>query len=120
MPPLKLSFLSIILGLGLALPNIYGVMKPGAFGQALKKFPRYTPAGFILMLVATGWFLLNLRVESVSDFLSFKPALFVLFAGVGIGACLFVQDFLAVRGLAVLLLLLAKLMVDSARWIDTP
>jgi formate hydrogenlyase subunit 3/multisubunit Na+/H+ antiporter MnhD subunit len=31
----------------------------------------------------------------------------------------FVQDFLPVRGLAVLLLLLAKLMVDTARWEDT-
>jgi uncharacterized protein YacL len=34
---------------------------------------------------------------------------------VGILACIFVQDFLAVRGLAVLMLLLAKLMVDTGR-----
>mgnify|MGYP001125099086 CR=1 FL=1 len=33
----------------------------------------------------------------------------------GLGACIFVQDFLAVRGLAVVLLLLAKLMVDTGR-----
>jgi hypothetical protein len=30
-------------------------------------------------------------------------------------SCIFVQDFLAVRGLAVLMLLLAKLMVDTGR-----
>jgi hypothetical protein len=34
---------------------------------------------------------------------------------VGILACIFVQDFLAVRGLAILMLLLAKLMVDTGR-----
>jgi uncharacterized protein YacL len=34
---------------------------------------------------------------------------------VGILACIFVQDFLAVRGLAVVMLLLAKLMVDTGR-----
>jgi len=31
-----------------------------------------------------------------------------------------VQDFLAVRGLSVLLLLLAKLMVDTERWTNSP
>ena len=34
---------------------------------------------------------------------------------VGLGTCIFVQDFLAVRGLAIVLLLLAKLMVDTGR-----
>jgi hypothetical protein len=34
---------------------------------------------------------------------------------VGVGSCIFVQDFLAVRGLAVMLLLLGKLMVDTGR-----
>jgi len=39
---------------------------------------------------------------------------------VAVGACFFVQDFLAARGLAVIALLLAKLMVDTARWVETP
>ena len=39
----------------------------------------------------------------------------VAFTAVGVGSCIFVQDFLAVRGLAVVLLLLAKLMVDTGR-----
>ena len=34
---------------------------------------------------------------------------------VGLLTCIFVQDFLAVRGLAVVLLLLGKLMVDTGR-----
>ena len=37
------------------------------------------------------------------------------FTAIGIGTCVFVQDFLAVRGLAIVLLLLAKLMVDTGR-----
>ncbi len=39
----------------------------------------------------------------------------VAFAAVGILSCVFIQDFLAVRGLAVVLLLLGKLMVDTGR-----
>ena len=65
------------------------------------------------------WFIYNLSLESVSDFASFKPALYALFAAVGVGTCLFVKDFLAVRGLALMFLMLAFLMVNTARWVDT-
>jgi hypothetical protein len=37
------------------------------------------------------------------------------FIAVGILSCIFVQDFLAVRGLAVLMMLLAKLMLDTGQ-----
>ncbi len=42
------------------------------------------------------------------------------FAVIGVGTMVYVQDFLSVRGASVLMLLLAKLMVDTARWVDTP
>jgi len=119
MPDFKLWVLSILLGLIMGLPHIYGFLRPKQFGAALRKFPRYTPAGYVLMLLATLWFLAYVKQESISDFANFKPFLFILFAAVGLGACLFVKDFLAVRGLAVVFLLLAKLMVDTARWVDS-
>src|ERR1041385_9005977 len=115
MPQLRLSTLAIIIGLVMGLPQIYGLMNPESFRTAVRKFPRSVPWGFALMLTGTAWFLYNLSLESISDFASYKNFLFGGFAGVGIGTCIFVQDFLAVRGLAVVLLLLAKLMVDTGR-----
>ncbi|HXS68257.1 MAG TPA: hypothetical protein VN761_05405 [Candidatus Polarisedimenticolia bacterium] len=112
---LKLSTLSILLGLGVALPQIYGVMKPKEFGASVRKFPRNVPIGIVLMLISTAWFLWILNQEAVSDFAPYKNLLFLLFAVVGVGSCIFVQDFIAVRGLAVLFLLVAKLMVDTGR-----
>ena len=112
---MKLSTLCVLLGLGLGLPQIYGLMKPAAFGAALRRFPRSLSWGWALMLLGTAWFLWNLSQESISDFATYKNVLFAGFAAVGIGTCLFVQDFLAVRGLAVVLLLLAKVMVDAGR-----
>ncbi|HOX56328.1 MAG TPA: hypothetical protein P5205_07420 [Candidatus Paceibacterota bacterium] len=112
---LKLSTLSILLGLGMGLPQIYGIVKPAAFAGAVRKFPRSLPWGIALMALGTVWFLWNLSQESIADFASYKEWLFAGFAGVGLGTCIFVQDFLAVRGLAVVLLLLAKLMVDTGR-----
>lgn len=116
---IKLSTLSIILGLAATLLNVYGVIKPAAFAAAARKFPRCTPVGYVLMIVSTIWFVANVSHEAVADFASFKPALYALFVAVGFGSCLFVKDFLPVRGLAVFLLLLAQLMVDTARRVDT-
>lgn len=112
---MKLSLLSILLGLGLAAPQVYGLAKPAAFTAAVRKFPRHLPTGILLMLLGTAWFLWMVKQEPISDFAAMKPYMLVIFAGIGVASCIFVQDFLAVRGLAVVLLLLAKLMVDTGR-----
>lgn len=115
MPSIKLSTLAITLGLMMGLPQIFGFIKPNSFRNAVRNFPRSLPWGLALMIAGTLWFVYNLSLESISDFASYKNVLIGGFAGVGIGTCFFVQDFLAVRGLAVVLLLLAKLMVDTGR-----
>ena len=112
---LKLSTLAIALGLGIALPQIFGILNPQKFAAAVRKFPRHVPLGIALMLLGTAWFIWNLSQESISDFTTFKPYMMAGFAAIGVGACIFVQDFLAVRGLAVVFLLLAKLMTDAGR-----
>jgi hypothetical protein len=116
---MKLSTLTVLLGLVFALPQLYGLAKPSAFAAALRKFPRSQIWGFILMLLGTVWFLWNLNNESISDFAAYKGLMLIGFGAVGLMTCVFVQDFLAVRGLSVVLLLLAKLMLDTARWYDS-
>ncbi len=116
MPAIKLSILSIVLGLFVALINAFGVVNPTKFAAAARRFPRSVPIGYFLMLLATVWFVWNVKIEPISDFEPLKPVLYTLFICVGVGSCFFVKDFLAARGLAVVILLLAKVMVDSARW----
>jgi len=116
---MKLSTLAVLLGLGLGLPQIYGLMNPKGFAAGVQKFSRSLPWGIGLMLLGTFWFVFYLSQESISDFAAYKPVLLAGFAGVGIASCVFVQDFLAVRGLAVVMLLLAKLMVDTAHLAET-
>ena len=117
--PINLSLLAIVLGLGMAALQVYGVVNPAGFAVAARKFPRSIPWGVALMLLGTGWFLYYLNQESISDFAAYKPALLAGFGAVGVATCFFVQDFLAARGAAVVLLLLGKLMVDTARWAET-
>ena len=116
---MKLSTLAVALGLIFSAPQVYGLLKPSAFAAALRKFPRSQRWGFALMGLGTIWFLWNLNNESISDFAAYKGVMLVGFGAVGLLTCIFVRDFLAVRGLAVVLLLLAKLMIDTARWHDS-
>ena len=71
------------------------------------------------MGLGTAWFLWNLNNEAISDFAAYKSVMLFGFGAVGVLTCIFVRDFLAVRGLAVVLLLLGKLMLDTARWHDS-
>jgi hypothetical protein len=112
---LKLSTLSIVLGLAMGLPQIYGIVNPRKFAASVRRFPRNVPIGIVLMLVGTVWFLWNLQQESISEFERIKPFMSAGFAAVGVGTCIFLQDLIAVRGLAVVFLLLGKLMVDTGR-----
>lgn len=119
MMQMNLSTLATGLGLLLAVPHVYGVAKPAAFAAAARRFPRYTPVGVVLTLLATAWFLYYVSLETVADFAHMKPFLYLLFGAVGVGTCVYVRDYLAVRGLSVILLLCAKLMVDTARVVET-
>lgn len=116
---MKLATLSILLGLGVSLPQLYGLLNPAGFAATVRKFPRSQAAGYLLMAIATLWFLANLSDESISDFASYKRAMLFGFGALGVLTCIYVSDFLAVRGLAIVLMLLAKFMLDTARWVDS-
>lgn len=115
MPAMKLSFLSVLLGAGMALPQIYALTRPQPFIDSVRRFPRNFPAGVLLMLLGTAWFVWNVAVEPIADFAAYKPYMLAGFSAIGVLSCVFVRDFLAVRGLAVVLLLLGKLMLDTGR-----
>jgi len=112
---MSLSLLSIWLGVGLSVPQIFGLVNPAQFTAAARKFPRSQPAGWVLMLLGTAWFLYIVNYEPIADFSAYKNYMMLGFGLVGVLACIFVPDFLAVRGLAIVLMLLGKLMVDTGR-----
>src|SRR5690348_9728751 len=100
---MRLSLLTVLLGVGMGLPQVYGLLQPERLASAARRFPRNLPAGIFLMLLGTAWFIWNVNIEPIADFSTFKPYMIAAFAAVGILSCVFVQDFLAVRGLAVVL-----------------
>jgi hypothetical protein len=116
---MKLSLLAVLLGTGVAALQIFGLLKPAAFAAALRRFPRSVNWGYFLMALGMAWFLYYLSIESISDFEAYKPYMYLGFGLVGVLTCIYVSDFLAVRGLAIVLMLLGKFMIDTARWNDS-
>jgi hypothetical protein len=99
----------------MSVPQVYALTKPVEFTAAARQLPRNVLVGVALMLLGTAWFLWIVNQEPIADFSAYKPVMLIAFAAVGVLTCIFIQDFLAARGLAVLLLLLGKLMLDTGR-----
>lgn len=116
---MTLSKLSIALGLLFALPGAWIFLKPAEAAPALRKFPRSETWGYLLMAIGAAAFLYNLNREAIAEFANYKKFMLFGFAGVAIAACIFVPDFLAVRGLAICLLMLAWYTLNAQRWHDS-
>ncbi|MFA5264182.1 MAG: hypothetical protein WC378_10170 [Opitutaceae bacterium] len=82
--------------------------------SALKGFPRSPLATAVFFGGAALWFLFRVWNLSSADFGEYRTALFMGFFAVAALAFIYVPDFLAVRGVAGLLLLVASPLLDSA------
>jgi hypothetical protein len=82
--------------------------------KSVQAFPRSKAASYILLGTAAAWFLYKVLHLGPADFGQYKNILFCLFLGVALGSFYFVPDFLAVRGLAALVLLTAGVLLDAA------
>ena len=113
---MSLASLSILLGVVIAAPQVYQLTNTAGWRKWSADFPRSKSIGRVLVLLATGWFLYHVQNETLADFTRFKPYMLAGFGAIGVLTCIYVSDFLAARGLALILLLAGKCMVDTARW----
>lgn len=80
----------------------------------LKAFPRSTPAAIVLFGGGAVWFLYKVWHLPESDFGQYRTILAIAFGAIAVLSFKYVPDFLAVRGLAVLILLGASPLLDAA------
>ena len=80
--------------------------------RRMQAFPRSQTAAYILLGSAAFWFLCKVTQLGPADFGQYKNLLFILFLVVTIGSFIFVPEFLAVRGLAAIILLTAGALLD--------
>ncbi|MFI5355744.1 MAG: hypothetical protein ACHQ4G_00265 [Opitutales bacterium] len=81
---------------------------------SLKAFPRSPAATLVLFGGGAAWFLYRVWYLSPADFGDYRTLLFLAFAAIALLSFKYVPDFLAVRGLAILILLAAGPLLDAA------
>ena len=87
---------------------------PGLLEKSIRAFPRNIVMGWITMLIGGGWFLWKISLLAQADFGDYKNYLLILFGVTLLASLFYVRDFLAVRGLAIIVLLSANTGLKSA------
>jgi len=82
--------------------------------KSTQAFPRSQVAAFVLLGAAAAWFLYFVLNLGPADFGQYKKILFLVFLVTALGSFYYVPDFLAVRGLAALILLTGWQLLMSA------
>lgn len=82
--------------------------------KSTQAFPRSQVAAFVLLGAAAVWFLYKVLHLGPADFGQYKNILFMIFLVTAVGSFYYVPDFLAVRGLAALILMTAGVLLDAA------
>jgi len=103
------------LGLG-----IFFFLNREDFKQKSIDFLRSKKWAYILFGLGTLWFVYILSQLGEADFGDFKGLLILLFGGAGLLSFFYLEDFLSVRGLCVLLLLSSRAIQDAAFMQDIP
>jgi len=99
-----------LLLLVLGLPLLVG---HSGYTVALKAFPRSTTAAYVCFGGGAAWFLYAIWHLSPADFGDYRTLLFCAFAAIAVLSFKCVPDFLAVRGVCVLVLMAAMPLLDA-------
>ena len=121
---IPLFTVGILLGLWLVSSHALMLARPALVQGWLKKFPRNQTAGQVIMAVGMAWFWLLVAPDGLGklsalqmdlgEFNNIKPLLRILVPAALIAVCISIRDFLAVRALGLLGLMIAAPLLDAA------
>jgi len=111
---MTLTLATLIPGLLLLTLGVSLLFNHAGVAAVLKAFPRSTGAAYVLFGTGAAWFLYNISHLSPADFGDYRVLLFCAFAAIAVLSFRCVPDFLAVRGLCVLVLMGAMPLLDAA------
>ena len=111
---MSLTVATLLPGLLLILLGIPLLLNHSGYTAMLKAFPRSTAAAYLFFGVGAVWFLYAIWHLSPADFGEYRTYLFIGFLLVAVLSFKCVPDFLAVRGLATVVLMGAMPLLQAA------
>jgi hypothetical protein len=118
--PISLKLAGIVVGLVLIALHVVAVLQPAACEKWLKGFPRSRVAGTILIAIATIWSFLLIRSMDLGEFVGLRNPMLIAIAVSGFLAWKYLEEFLAVRALGMIALLVAEPVLGAAFLRDEP
>jgi hypothetical protein len=111
---LSLQTGGFIAGMALVLLSLPGLIKPGLVQIWLKRFPRSSVGGIVLLSLVLVWSFWLLATMEMGEFSSFRRPLMIVLPIGYVLVLRFVEEFLAVRALGILCLLAAEPLLEAA------
>jgi hypothetical protein len=111
---MSLTLATLIPGLILIVAGAPLLLNHSGYTAILKAFPRSTTASYVFFGLGAAWFLYAIWHLSPADFGEYRTYLFIGFLFVAILSFRCVPDFLAVRGLATIVLMAAMPLLEAA------
>lgn len=113
-PNLDLHLVSLLAGLWLIATHGLALFRPAPVQQWLRKLPRSKAIGATLLVIDAVWALALVITMDLGEFTYLRTTLVVVIVVATFLTFRFVDEFLAVRALGILLLLVAEPLVESA------
>lgn len=110
---MSLTLATLIPGLLLLALGVPLLLNHSGFAAMLKAFPRSPAAAYLFFGVGAAWFLHAIWHLSAADFGEYRVYLFIGFLLIAVLSFKCVPDFLAVRGLATIVLMGAMPLLDA-------
>ena len=111
---MSLLLATLIPGLMLIAAGALLLWNAPVVGATARAFPRSRRAAWVLFGAGAAWFLYIVAHLTEADFGNYKVVLLIVFTAIAVLSFKHVPDFLAVRGLAVLILLAAGSFLSAA------
>lgn len=113
-PPLDLATVGFCASLALIALYAWALWQTDRLKAFLRIFPRSRRAGLLLLTIVTVWTWLLLRTMDLGEFSKLRPLLLVVVPVAGVLSARFIDDFLSIRALGMLFLLLAEPLLEAA------
>lgn len=110
---LSLQSTGLVAGLLLVFSHAFGLLNASASIRFARAFPRSRAAGSVLLLVASVWSFLLVADIDLGEFSKLRNLMLVGIVAGAVLSWLYVEEFLAVRALGMLLLLGAEPLLES-------
>jgi hypothetical protein len=112
--PLKLETALILTGLFLVIIHALALWKPAGTQAWLRAFPRSKPLGMLLLVVSAVWAWILIKNIDLGEFTNWRERLLFFIPIAAVLTGIYVQEFLAVRTLGIVVLLAAEPLLEAA------